>query len=249
MRFEMNCRTIPRWVEPFLDNQLDVPTAHAVVQHLSACPACSLKFENEEKLRAAVKKTLLGGVRTPDGLWGRVMHQALHLTAPISLVDLVDVAARAHRHIPHGLRIPGASEADILAYYRGAAGYLPCPGHVGAVTKAVAPWESAGVLRDALPGRPVACKTYQGDSGVATQLSLPRDYVGALNAGEYRFPFYTFDRGVAAVSVMDCPGGICLFVTEGKETTRRTRQELYKEYSSFMGTSRPSHPEIRSEEW
>jgi hypothetical protein len=249
MKFEMTCLTIPKWVEPFLDNQLDVPTAHAVVRHLETCAGCSLKFENEEKLRTAVKRSLLGDLKAPDGLWEKFLHRALHLPAPIGLSALVDAAALAHRRIPPGLRVAGASEADILAYYRGAAGYLPCAGHVGPMTRAVAPWESAGVLRDVVPGRALACKTYRAESGVATQLSLPRNYVGALNAGELCYPFYTFDRGATSVSVMDCPSGICLFVTEGAEATRRARQELYKEFSSFMGTSKPTLPEHGLRDW
>lgn len=249
MKFELTCQTIPQWMEPFLDNQLDVATAHAVVLHLSACAACRGKYEGEERLRADIKRGLMGGLKAPGDLWGKFMHQALHVAAPITLVALVDAAAQAHRHLPQGLRVSGASEAEILAYYKGAAGYLPCPGHVGPLTKVVAPWESAGVLEGVFPGRALASKTYRGESGVATQLSMPRNYVGVLDAGELRFPFYTFDRGAASISVMDCPSGICLFVTEGEETTRRARQELYKEYSSFMGPSKPTHPENKRPEW
>jgi hypothetical protein len=245
----MTCQSLAQWVEPFLDNQLDVPTAHAVVQHLSSCEACSRKFEAEETLRTAVKRGLMGNLKAPDGLWEKFMHRALHLPAPIGLVALVDAAAKAHRHLPPGLKITGAAEAEILAYYRGAAGYLPCPGHVGPMTKAVAPWESAGVLRDVIPGRPIAGKTYRSETGMATQLSMPRNYVGVLNAGEFRYPFYTFDRGTASISVMDCPSGICMFVTEGEETTRRARQEIYKEFSSFTGTGKPTPPDNRPQDW
>jgi hypothetical protein len=49
---------------------------------------------------------------------------------------------------------------------------------------------------------------------------------------------------------MECPGNICLFVTEGKETTRRARQELYREFCSFAGTSKPTLlPENRNQDW
>jgi hypothetical protein len=84
---------------------------------------------------------------------------------------------------------------------------------------------------------------------MATQLSMPRNYVGVLNAGEFRYPFYTFDRGSASISVMDCPNSICMFVTEGEETTLRARQELYKEFSSYAGTDKPTQPENRSQDW
>ena len=249
MNFEMTCQTVPQWMDPFLDSQLDVATAHGVVQHLGHCTACSWRFENEEKLRDAVRRSLMASPKAPGDFWGMFIHQALHRTAPISLVALVDAATRAHRRVAEELKIPGASEAEILAYYRGAAGYLPCPGHVGPLTKTVGDWKSAGVLRDVFPGHSLASKTYRGESSVATQLSMPREYVGLLNAGELRFPFYTFDRGAASVSVMECPGNICLFVTEGKETTRRARQELYREFCTFVGTSKPTLPENRNQDW
>jgi hypothetical protein len=248
MKGEMTCLTLPQWMDPFLDDQLDVSTAHAVVQHLNSCSSCTSKFQAEERFRHAVKKGLTNDLKAPDGVWERFIHRTLHLPAPIGLVGLVDAAATAHGCVPQGLAIRGASSADILAFYKGAAGYLPCPGHVGPMTRAVGPWVSAGVIRNAFPGRPLACKTYRGETGMATQVSVPRDFVSALNAGELQYPFYIFRRGGLSVSVMDCPGSICTFVTNGDDASTRARQELSKEFSSFMGTSKPTHPENRCQE-
>jgi hypothetical protein len=249
MKCEMTCQTLPQWIEPFLDDQLDVPTAHAIVQHLTACPTCARKFDTEDKFRLSVKKALTTGLKAPDGLWERFLHRALHLPAPIGLVALVDAAATAHGRLPRGMNIAGVSSDDILAYYKGAAGYLPCPGHVGAIAKAGAVWEAAGVLRDVFPERPVACKSYRGGSLLVSQISMPRDYVSVLNAGEIRFPFYTFTRGALSISTMDCPQSICTFVTEGEEWTHRVRRELYAEFSSFMGTSKPASGDPGTAEW
>jgi hypothetical protein len=249
MKCEMTCETVPHWIEPFLDDQLDVPTAHAIVKHLTACPPCAGKFQSEEAVRGLIRQGLTNGIKAPDGLWEKFMHRALHLAAPIGLVQLVDAAARYHRNVPAGLKIAGASPSEVLAYYEGAAGYLPCPGHVNCLARAGAAWESAGVLREAFPGRTMAWKNYRGEATVASQVSMPRDYVSVLNAGELKYPFYTFHRGNLSVSVMDCPLSICTFVTEGEEFTRRVRKELYAEFSSFMGTSKPSLGESKASDW
>jgi hypothetical protein len=249
MKCEMTCETLPRWIEPYLDDQLDVPTAHGIVDHLTSCPSCTRKFQSERELRGLIQRALTKGTKAPDGLWEKFAHRALHVPGPIGLLQLVDAAAKYHRNVPAGLKIAGVAPAAILAYYRDAAGYLPCPGHVTCLAKAGAPWESAGILRDAFPGRSLAWKNYRGETAVASQTSMPRDYVSVLNAGELKYPFYTFTRGSLSVSVMDCPQSICTFVTEGEEFTRRVRRELYAEFSSFMGPSKPTLGEPRASDW
>jgi hypothetical protein len=223
---ELNCQSLPRWIEPFLDDQLDVQKSHEIVQHLATCPSCTEKFEAEEKFRAFMKKGLLGSIKAPEGLWGRFLERALGSLPVIDLARFADAAARCHRRLPEGLKVVGANADDILAYYRSAAGYLPCDHHRGAMDRAGARWESASVAREALPGRTLSCGTYLRNGDVVSHVSVPRDHVGVLHAGTLSFPFYSFTQSGLTVNVTDCITHICGFVTENDEATRRVTEQV-----------------------
>jgi anti-sigma factor (TIGR02949 family) len=226
MTSELNCQSLPRWIEPFLDDQLDVQMNHAIVQHLAACPSCTEKFEVEERFRALVKRGLLASVKAPEGLWSRFLARAVQALPMISLADLAEAAAKYHRRLPAGLKVEGARTGEILAYYESAAGYLPCDHHHQAMARAGARWESASVAREAFPGRSLAWRTYRCNGDVVSHVSVPRDQVGVLNAGILKFPFYSFTGGGSTVSVTDCITHVCGFVTENEPSTMRVTAEI-----------------------
>jgi anti-sigma factor (TIGR02949 family) len=226
MTQDLNCQSLRRWIEPFLDDQLDVPMNHAIVQHLAACPSCTERFEAEERFRAVLKKGLLASVKAPEGLWGRFLERVGQALPMITLADLAEAAARHHRRLPAGLKVEGARTGEILAYYESTAGYLPCDHHEGAMARAGARWESASVAREAFPGRSLAWRTYRRNGDVVSHVSVPRDQVGVLNAGTLKFPFYSFTISGATVSVTDCITHVCGFVTENEQATKRVTEEV-----------------------
>jgi hypothetical protein len=230
MSLQMDCQSLPTWVEPFLDDQLDVSMNHAIVQHLASCPPCSRKVEVEERFRGMMKKGLLASVKAPESLWKRFLSRALQSLPMISLADLAAAVAQRHRRLPEGLRVDGAGAGEILAYYQAAAGYLPCDHHRDAMARAGARWESASVDREAFPGRSLAWGTYRQNGEVVSHVSVPRDQVGVLNAGSLTFPFYTFTESIAAVSITDCITHICGFITENEETAHRITEEIGKDF-------------------
>ena len=226
----LDCRTLPQWIEPFLDDQLDVQMNHAIVQHLAGCPACTRKFDTEERFRTAMKRGLLENARAPEGLWGRFLSRALGSLPMISLADLAEVAARYHRKLPEGLKIAGSTADEILGYYQSTAGYLPCDHHREARARAGVKWLSASAARDAFPGRTLAWATWQSNGDLVSHLSVPRDQVGVLNAGTLKFPFYTFTGNGMTVSMTDCITHVCGFVTETEDATRRITEAVGSDF-------------------
>jgi anti-sigma factor RsiW len=78
----MTCESLRPWIEPFLDGELDVPTARAIGEHLASCPSCTRTFQWEREIRGLIKQGLTSGIKAPEGLWEKFKDRALHGPGP-----------------------------------------------------------------------------------------------------------------------------------------------------------------------
>jgi anti-sigma factor RsiW len=70
----MKCPEARKFVQPYLDSELDAKTSLEVEQHLESCAECAGLFEAEEKFDARLSTALREGERTP-ALWQRIETQ------------------------------------------------------------------------------------------------------------------------------------------------------------------------------
>ncbi len=79
----MNCRETKRYLETFLDGELDAEANLKVLEHLNRCGECTRTFDAEKALRAALRDRACGP-KAPSDLCARVA----------AAMDAVDRAAR-----------------------------------------------------------------------------------------------------------------------------------------------------------
>lgn len=63
----MNCQACRQHLEPFLDDELFVKDNVAVLEHVTACPACQDVFNGERRIRESLKASL-GGETCPEAV-------------------------------------------------------------------------------------------------------------------------------------------------------------------------------------
>jgi anti-sigma factor (TIGR02949 family) len=66
----MNCTETKRYLEPFLDGELDAEGNLKVLEHLNLCGDCNRVFDAEKTLRGALRDRLTN-VKAPGGLVDR----------------------------------------------------------------------------------------------------------------------------------------------------------------------------------
>ena len=57
MRAMRTCHAVGRWLQHYLDGELDIKTTEEVQDHLLTCVRCGLEFETYTKIKNALQKT------------------------------------------------------------------------------------------------------------------------------------------------------------------------------------------------
>ena len=57
MRAMRTCHAMGRWLQHYLDGELDIKTAEEVADHLLTCVRCGLEFETYAKIKDALHET------------------------------------------------------------------------------------------------------------------------------------------------------------------------------------------------
>lgn len=70
---DMKCTDALRWLDPYIDNQLDADATSHVLKHLEACPACFAELELRRRLRTRLKSAVDNGSTATPYLTTKVL--------------------------------------------------------------------------------------------------------------------------------------------------------------------------------
>jgi anti-sigma factor (TIGR02949 family) len=74
----MNCTDVIQYLGPYLDSELDVSTTAQVQAHLSRCPRCCERFDQEQALEDRIAESLKSSATPDDGRrWERILRRAV----------------------------------------------------------------------------------------------------------------------------------------------------------------------------
>ncbi len=69
----MKCTELKRYLEPFLDGELDAEANLKVLEHLNLCGECNRTFDCEKTLRAKLREQYCGATCAPPELRDRCL--------------------------------------------------------------------------------------------------------------------------------------------------------------------------------
>jgi len=74
----MNCTDAIQYLGPYLDSELDIATTVQIQAHLTRCPRCSERFDQEHALENRIAESLMGHSAPEDGRrWETILERVL----------------------------------------------------------------------------------------------------------------------------------------------------------------------------
>lgn len=70
----MDCREVKKWLSPYLDSELGATQTFEVGEHLARCPACTTRFEAEQKVDTLMRDRLEQDLMPPE-LWEKIARR------------------------------------------------------------------------------------------------------------------------------------------------------------------------------
>src|SRR4030066_335834 len=72
----MKCEETRKYINLFIDSELDTKTSFEITEHLSSCEACDKRFKQEEQIEKTIVSVLKES-KEPEAedVWGRVLFR------------------------------------------------------------------------------------------------------------------------------------------------------------------------------